>query len=164
MNLNPHEAAERIRKTAWGDKPFPVDPVVIAKSLSLQVFETDLPDDVSGALLKEKGSDPLIVVHYADSDNRKRFTCAHELGHYISRAESKVIEDNYNYIDYRNSNASTGKDEDEIFANQFAANLLMPSDEVKRLHRKKASHIEMAQYFGVSSGAMKYRLHNLELL
>lgn len=164
MNLNPSVEADKIRKTYWKEKPFPVDPAVIANLMGLKVVTVDFPRNISGALIKENGKDPVIFLHDTDSTSRKIFTCAHELGHYVSRAESNIIEEKYDYIDYRDSAASAGTDKDEIFANQFAANLLMPENEIKRLYKKKCSYVEMAQFFAVSTEAVKYRLHNLRLL
>jgi Zn-dependent peptidase ImmA (M78 family) len=162
--MTPLQAADKVRRAAWDECRFPVDPVTIARKLGLQVLETNLPDDVSGALIKEAGKDPVIVVHRADHSNRKRFSCAHELGHYISRVESSDEATSYEYVDLRSALSANGTDPDEIFANQFAANLLMPVDVVKALHKAQKSHIEMALHFGVSNEAMKFRLKNLGLL
>ncbi|WP_125721147.1 ImmA/IrrE family metallo-endopeptidase [Pseudoalteromonas rubra] len=162
--LDPRNEAQKVLKRLWCDSQFPVDPVTICKSLGLDVVEMALPDKVSGALIKEAGADPVIVLHQDDHLNRKRFSCAHELGHYISRIESDNTDKEYEYIDLRGPTASTGEDEEEVFANQFAANLLMPNEEVKKLHRKKMAHFEMALHFGVSVEALKYKLNALELL
>lgn len=162
--MTPEIAAEKVRSAFWGDRGFPVDPVTISRMLGVQVLETELPGDVSGALIKEAGKDPTIVIHYLDSNNRKRFSCAHELGHYISRIESNNIEPQYEYIDFRDSNSSNGNNPDEVFANGFAACLLMPENIVKQLCGSGKSHFEMALVFGVSNEAMKYRLKNLRLL
>jgi Zn-dependent peptidase ImmA (M78 family) len=163
-SLSPDTAAEHIRQIAWSAQAFPVDPVTIARKLGLEVLETSLPDEVSGALIKEIGKDPVIVVHRADSDTRKRFSCAHELGHYVSRSESDDEDNTYEYVDLRGALSTTGSDAEEIFANQFAANLLMPKQLVKQKFQEKNSHLEMAMYFGVSNEAMKFRLKNLGLL
>lgn len=161
--MNPATSAETLRKATWEEGRFPVDPVTIAKKLGLVVLETELPPTVSGALIKEAGKDPVIVVHNADSNNRKRFSCAHELGHYIARAESDEIEQAYEYVDMRNGVSANGTDPEEIAANQFAANLLMPASVVKALHKTK-THVEMALFFGVSNDAMTFRLKNLGLI
>ncbi|MBT0974157.1 ImmA/IrrE family metallo-endopeptidase, partial [Salmonella enterica subsp. enterica serovar 1,4,[5],12:i:-] len=92
-----------------------------------------LDDDVSGALLKEPEQDPVIILNRNDSNVRKRFTCAHELGHYVKRTENgQPLE--YEFVDYRGKLASQGVDSEEIFANNFAACLLMPEKEVRRLN------------------------------
>ena len=162
-NPSPKLSAESITNTFWPSERFPVDPVTIARKLGLQVLDTILPGDVSGALIKEPGKDPVIAIHHSDSDNRKRFSCAHELGHYILRLETNKLESVYEYIDFRNAASGNGCDEEEIFANNFAANLLMPEKSVRELHKLQKSHYGMAQYFGVSNEAMNYRLNNLGL-
>ena len=173
MELNPQKEAQKILSTPrlWKEGLFPVDPITICRNLDLAVVETELPTvetelptNVSGALIKEIGKEPVIVLHKSDSNNRKRFSCAHELGHYISRTESNDIEQKYEYIDLRNSLSAYGTDKNEIFANTFAANLLMPEEEVKQLSQEKKPYFEMALYFGVSPEALKIRLKTLGLL
>ena len=164
MNLNPQTEANKVLETLWLNQDFPVDPVSIAKKMGLQVLDTELPPSVSGALIKEAGADPIIALHYADHSNRKRFTCAHELGHYVCRIESNDESLEYEYVDLRGPNASNGTDADEIFANQFAANLLMPEAILKKLLRSGKNHFNLAMYFGVSHEALKHRLKALRLL
>jgi len=162
--MNPETAAEKIRTTFWENERFPVDPVTIARKLGVEVLETELPDQISGALLKEVGQDPKIIVHYADHNNRKRFSCAHELGHYVSKVESNDESTQYEYIDFRSPISSNGTEPEEVFANRFAACLLMPKHIMKALNKKKKYHVEIAAYLGVSNEAVKHRLKNLKLL
>jgi Zn-dependent peptidase ImmA (M78 family) len=157
------QLADKLREEIWGDEGFPVDPVTIANKLGIKVIVTRLPDEVSGALIKEEGKDAIIVGHFEDSDNRKRFTYAHELGHYVYRFQQKNNSDQYEYIDLRDQCSSFGTQEEEVFANQFAANLLMPTQEVGKLHRQGKSIISMAMYFGVSTESVAFRLKNLKL-
>jgi Zn-dependent peptidase ImmA (M78 family) len=144
----------------WGDR-YPVDPVLIASALGIDVLDAHLDARVSGALVKERGQDPAILLNAEDHPNRKRFTCAHEIGHFVLRSDQP---DEYEYIDYRDTIYSpAGEDTEEVYANTFAAALLMPEDEVKRLHGQGKTEIEMALYFDVSREAMHYRLRNLGL-
>ena len=158
------EAAEQVRTTSWGNQGIPVDPVVIAKSFGLDVIETNLPDGVSGALFKDAGQDPVIFTDFNDSNNRKRFTVAHELGHFVYRSESDSLVDEYGYIEFRDRRSRTGSHAEEVFANQFAANLLMPAKEVCKEFRRNPSHLALSSRFGVSVEAIKIRLKNLKLL
>lgn len=160
----PRDYAQKILNKVWANKPFPVDPVTISKILGLNVLETELPPNVSGALIKERGKEPTIVLHRHDHNNRKRFSCAHELGHYISRIESNDTAKEYEYVDLRGALSSTGTDRDEIFANQFSAHLLMPNEIVRKLIKKNKSHFETALFFGVSVEALKPKLNSLGLL
>lgn len=137
----------------------PVDPFHIARRLGLRVFAAKLDSDVSGMLIKEPGRDPVIYVNGNDTENRQRFSCAHELGHYILRASSNS-DDAFGYIDRRGEEAPRGTNPAEIYANQFAAELLMPQENVRRL-APSMSDASLAVKFNVSVGAMKYRLENL---
>ncbi|WJM82893.1 ImmA/IrrE family metallo-endopeptidase [Pectobacterium brasiliense] len=160
--MMPNTSADALLKRIWGERNFPVDPVWIANELGLDVVEVTLDGTVSGALLKEPEQDPVIILNSNDSSVRKRFTCAHELGHYIKRTENgQPLE--YEFIDYRGKLAAQGVDADEMFANNFAACLLMPEKEMRRLHEEGYQPIMMASYFGVSDDAIRYRLKNLRL-
>ncbi|EBS2236573.1 toxin [Salmonella enterica subsp. enterica serovar Kentucky] len=161
MATNPREHARRVLDTFWCGRGFPVDPAKIANDMGLDVFITEMPGKVSGALIKQKDQDPAIFLNSDDNKVRQRFSCGHELGHYIARQADQ--EDVYEYVDLRGEIASNGTHPDEIFANQFAAELLMPKDEVEKLHKKKQPSYIMAHYFGVSDDAMSFRLKNLGL-
>jgi Zn-dependent peptidase ImmA (M78 family) len=113
-----------------------------------------------GALLKQPGQDPTIMINESDSTNRRRFTCAHELGHYVRRSDDA---EEYATVDLRSGLSAVGVDEDEIYANEFAASLLMPRREVKRLITEGFADWEMAIRFKVSREAMQFRLKNLKL-
>jgi Zn-dependent peptidase ImmA (M78 family) len=153
------EAAERIRVQHCGDQ-VPVDPARIASALGIEVLEAHLDLDVAGAIQKEPGKRPVIFLSAADHPNRKRFTCAHEIGHFERRGGDS---DTLGYIDYRDEAASMGTYEDERFANAFAAALLMPQAHVERFHAHGMHQYAMAQHFGVSEVAMVNRLKNLGL-
>lgn len=156
---DPAREAERIRNSFW-TRGFPVDPVLIAQRLGVSVRQAKLSPGVSGALVKSPGEDPTILLNANDHPNRQRFTCAHELGHYISRENDP---DAYEYVDLRDIfRSAAGTKPEEIFANTFAANLLMPEKEVRRLLSEKHSPTEMAAYFDVSQDSMHFRLKNLK--
>jgi Zn-dependent peptidase ImmA (M78 family) len=156
-SISPEAAAEQLLDRIWDRSRFPVDPVWIARQLGLDVVDAQLGNNISGALIKEPGKDPVIMLDQADSKTRKRFSCAHELGHYVRRSDQESIE----YIDFRGPDASLGSDPEEIFANQFAACLLMPRSEIARLHKNKIPTFIMASQLGVSGAALGHRLKNL---
>lgn len=158
-------AASDLLKETWntesGRCPLPVDPFVIADRLGLRVTVTWLEDDVSGMLAKRPYQDPEIYVNAADSENRRRFSCAHEIGHYNKRSTGRD-DDSWGYIDRRGPIAAKGSSPDEVYANNFAAALLMPEDLVRQ-YTGRISAAAMAVKFGVSVEAMKFRLENLGL-
>jgi Zn-dependent peptidase ImmA (M78 family) len=168
----PKDEAERdarqLLQKVWADGDpaqmrVPVDPFLIARKLGLQVLtDHGMDPGVSGMLVKASGyDDPEILLNGSDSRNRQRFTCAHELGHYNRRARTGD-EGPWKYIDYRDALASRGNNPDEVYANQFAAELLMPGELVKKKWPDDVS--ALAYEFGVSADAMTFRLKNLGLM
>jgi len=153
------EDAAKLLRAAWGDAT-PIDPVAIARTAGLRVLEAQLDEKTLGALVKNPGQDPVIVLNESDSENRKRFTCAHELGHFVRRSTEG---EKYLTVDLRNSHSSTGLDPEEVYANEFAASLLMPEDKVRSCVETGMGDLEMAIRFKVSREAMQNRLANLDL-
>ena len=121
MSYQPEQAAEEILMTTWSPDgetiPFPVDPGAIAEKLGIKVFAAGLEDNVSGMLVKRLAMDPKIYINGSDSKSRQRFTCAHELGHYVKRTSTTApaTVDNWEFIDYRNPLSGTGLDPEEIW-------------------------------------------------
>jgi Zn-dependent peptidase ImmA (M78 family) len=150
---------DRYCRDAAGAINLPIDPVEIARQIGVSVFDAELPPNVSGALRKEKGGVPAILLNVNDAPVRRRFTCAHELGHYVDRVETNENLDDYSYIDNRDGTSSLGTDPKEVFANAFAAELLMPEELVEQMI-KGTTVIDMAAAFGVSAEAMKNRISN----
>jgi len=154
--------AKGILASAWAVEPIPlpVDPIRIANRLGIEVFDERLEDEISGAILKEPGRDAVILLNVADSANRKRFTVAHEIGHYVERAQ----DDEFEFADLRGALASEGLDPHEIYANEFAACLLMPEHKVREMQKSGELPAQMALEFRVSADAMTFRLKNLGLV
>ena len=155
--------ASRVLDQMWSS-PFgvdvPVDPVSIAVALGIKVYTADLDASVAGLLVKRRGEDAEIYLNAADSENRQRFTCAHEIGHYIQRSNTDDSE--WEFVDRRDELSSQGTDPGEIYANSFAAQLLMPEHEV-RSAAKRMTVPQMALNFQVSLEAMKNRLATLRI-
>lgn len=163
MQIDASSAAAGLLDAAWNGR-FPVDPVQIAKKIGVQVYSDTLPESVSGAIIKKPGSDAIILIEQKDSSNRQRFTCAHELGHFVDELQNNGEEYNeFEHIDLRSDMARRGTDPKEIFANEFAASLLMPEEEVKKRYVKDKSTMSLSICFGVSPQAMQFRLKKLRL-
>lgn len=138
----------------------PVDPVSIARRTGLRVVYAAIDEDTMGALIKQPHEDPTIMINDSDVENRKRFTCAHELGHFVRRSEEA---DEYATVDLRSGLSAAGSDPEEIYANEFAACLLMPDEVVRSYRATGLNDLEMAIRFKVSRAAMQHRLKNLGL-
>lgn len=157
--LNKHWFDESI-----GDIPLPVDATIIAEKLGAEVFLADLSkyDDLSGSIyVPPRGQGRAkIMVNKDHHLHRRRFTCAHEIGHLMDQRNES--QDEFGFVDNRDTLASTGTDSREVFANQFAAALLMPSDEVEWLSAEHDLYA-LARRFRVSTEAMQHRLNSLRL-
>jgi Zn-dependent peptidase ImmA (M78 family) len=151
------EAAQQVLEKHWG-RSIPIDPAQVAKSMGIEVVSAFLDPDVAGAIEKRDGTPAKIILSQGDHPNRKRFTCAHEIGHFVQHGDS-----DFEYIDYRAGTASMGVDRQEMYANAFAAALLMPEKEVRRFRSQGMHERDMAREFGVSEAAMVNRLKNLGL-
>jgi Zn-dependent peptidase ImmA (M78 family) len=152
--------ANKLLDEVWRDG-IPVDPVVVARLAGLRVLEdASLDSNILGALIKEPQEEPVIMLNANDPPNRRRFTCAHEIGHFVRRGATS---EPYTTIDFRNASSTKGEDDEEIYANEFAACLLMPDEDVKRLVKEGLGDLEMSIRFGVSREAMNFRLKNLGL-
>ncbi len=158
---NPVAEAQEVLNTYWadsgGDLRFPVDPVKIARQMGAAVYLSDLAPGVSGQL-EADDSGQTILLSPDNGPNRQRFTCAHEIGHLVDRGKRGGPSV---FTDYRDGRAAEGTDSAEIYANQFAAQLLMPAEEVRKLSGEGWSTQQMATRFGVSQAAMTIRRDNL---
>jgi Zn-dependent peptidase ImmA (M78 family) len=163
---DPREAALDVLAEHWTDADgrvtFPVDPVRIAESIGVEVVRANLERDVSGLLVKDpKENSARIFLNRRDHERRQRFTCAHEIGHLTKRGPD--VDERIGYVDSRDTLASAGTDPEEIWANGFAAELLMPAVAVRTLWAKGTSVPKIARTFGVSEEAMQVRLATLRL-
>jgi Zn-dependent peptidase ImmA (M78 family) len=165
MPENPEIAAKEVLTAVWSptweDMPYPIDPARVAERLGVKVYKAALNQTVSGMLVKQPARDPEIFLNGSDSANRQRFSCAHELGHYVKRTSGPGSDDAMEYVDFRDPLSAHGLDPEEVWANQFAAALLMPRELVTRVHKELRSSAAMAGEFGVSTDAMNFRLDNL---
>lgn len=141
------------------DTPLPVDPLALARQLGIRVQIVPLPPDQSGNIVLPPDDAPVISLNRGDALNRQRFTCAHEIGHYIRRGAGEVTD--RSFTDYRSTLAGLGVNREEIYANQFAAALLMPAHLVTRWRSEGLS--SLARRFGTSTQAMELRFRNLRL-
>ncbi len=149
---------------------FPVPVESIPSMINLNVKESDLGTGVSGLLVIKNGIGT-IGVNYQDGSLRRRFTIAHELGHFIlHRGTSDLFIDKGPTVHYRNRKSSTGEDIQEMEANSFAAALLMPHKMLVAEIRRASIDLDdddslrqLAANFGVSTLAMSYRITNLNL-
>ena len=126
----------------------------IAEDL-LGLFVSEVPlDGVSGMLVPAERA---VYVNANDVPARRRFTLAHEVGHWVCQC----MEGRGAPVKCRAEDVAPGADRAlEREANIFAAELLMPEDAV----RAAANDSEPATRFGVSGEAMRWRLYSFGLV
>lgn len=168
QNVDPSAKARALLER-FNIKTIPTPVEKIAKQLGAQVRFSPLDEELSGMVFIKDGV-PIIGVNSLHHPNRQRFTIAHELGHLEMHKEmitSAVHVDKGFAGLMRNTVSSTGTEQIEIQANQFAAELLMPIDKLREALANKQSEIdeespieEIAKKFKVSKQALEYRLLN----
>jgi Zn-dependent peptidase ImmA (M78 family) len=146
--------------------PIPIQDIIEQEAIT--IANRAVEDDVSGFLVLTNGKST-IGANKNHPQNRRRFTLAHELGHYFLHVNSddRLRVDRRSQVMLRSNLSSEGEDNEEREANLFAAELLMPqsflrNDWVDLQDTDIESAIqELARKYRVSSEAMQYRLTNL---
>lgn len=155
-----YETHKRFWADSGGNISIPIDPYVVAERMGIPVYRAILGPSRSGFLDNTSGH-PVIYVNEAHSPARNRFTVAHELGHYVD-ATSRGALNQISTFD-RNELSASGSDEAEIYANRYAAALLMPKDQVMKFVDAGMGVAELSHRFNVSALSMEFRLKNLAL-
>ncbi|MCA8037136.1 ImmA/IrrE family metallo-endopeptidase [Burkholderia arboris] len=164
----------------------PIDVDKIAELLGIRVVETStfhsdsaLTDKTVGMIALEHDSSATVWINPAQNSYppRRRFTLAHEIGHFCMHRRNG----NVHFVDNSRtmSRSQSYWDRNESEANTFAADLLMPEGMIFDIGRKtivayKARHdaemmpmetftAQMASIFSVSNQAMAYRLRDLKI-
>jgi Zn-dependent peptidase ImmA (M78 family) len=157
----------------------PVNVEKIAEIYGANVKREPAPDEVSGFLYRDgKPGGTVIGVNENHSKNRQRFTIGHELGHLLLHEGERVHVDRSGYgydFRFRREIADNNQppDSDEIEANVFAAELLMPARFLEQdltefeatdfLDERLETEIlpQLARKYKVSTQALMFRLANL---
>lgn len=154
------DIAEEVLKENFIQKP-PIPVAEIAKNYGFDVFEVQLSPDIAGFVDMKKH---LIYVNLADTNTRKAFTIAHELGHI--KLHSELLKKNPNIgILYRRPLGKKDDNEQEQEANYFAACLLVPQSMLKKVKEEYKQIIGkdfdiLSSLFAVSPEVMSYRLRD----
>ena len=163
------EVNSLLKKHSITEAPVPVEH--IATEEGIPIIETTYDGEVSGALIRANGVVG-IAVNSAHHPNRRRFTIAHELAHFMLSHEGEHVDWNFTVL-RRDNRSSEASDSVEIEANAYAACLLMPRDFLLHDLRIDFSgqfdlseeHLAaIARKYKVSTTALNYRLINLGLL
>lgn len=168
MSKKAKEEARKILAKFGTEVPIRVDEIL--KAHGIEVFADNKMDSSISGILMIKGDRVGAMVNLYHPEVRKRFTLAHELGHYLlHRRKSTLFVDDLAVM-YRESGPGGGVDVMEAEANVFAAELLMPEDVVRADLAADPSRTpdeavrKLARRYDVSTAAMKYRLRQLGLI
>ncbi|MBR09529.1 MAG: hypothetical protein CMP48_17825 [Rickettsiales bacterium] len=143
---------------------FEVDVKKIASSLNIEIFDRQLDHEISGLLIVKDGK-VAIGIDSSQHETRKRFTIAHELGHFFLHRSIKST-----FVDevFARSNRVNQVEKE---ANAFAAALLMPETNIRNYIKEKQWIFiddeqiqELSHDFNVSTISMTYRLVNLRII
>ena len=145
-----------------GIKTSPLDiRSVVEKLFNIKVHEADLDRNISGFIERLNGDEWAIYLNQWESDLRKNFTIAHELGHFIKHRDILLSGSHIDQVLFRDTENS----EIEMEASEYAANLLMPKDKFDEYIKQGITNInELSEKFGVSSAAVRYRAYKLKYI
>lgn len=144
------------RLAAAGLLDVPVNVRAIAEFLGLEVVEEPMDDDLSG-YLEFRGGVWVVGVNAFHHQNRKRFTIAHEIAHFVLHSGQQV-----SFHDKTFARRADDANPMEREADRFAAQLLMPEAKVRQLIASGLTTLSgLAAQFGVSALAMRYRVQTL---
>jgi Zn-dependent peptidase ImmA (M78 family) len=143
------------------DGAVPVD-ALATDLLGLHVIEShDI--DVSGLLIPATRYVYLNAREARESEGRRRFTLAHEIGHWVCQCDegrAAAPEPIMCRADDLTGSTDTSLERE---ANNFAASLLMPEQQVRAAAAEGTDVDTAAERFGVSDIAMEWRYYNLRI-
>lgn len=142
-------ATKALSSVNFAEPPVPIDE--IAKKMGLDVIEFDFPETLSGVLRKERG---VIGVNKNHPLVRRRFTVAHELGHFLLGHEQDSIDESLDRPLPL-----------EREANTFASYLLIPKGPIEKSVEKMGPDLRsLSKQYLVSEQALTIRLLGLNLI
>jgi Zn-dependent peptidase ImmA (M78 family) len=167
-NKSLSEISQKYNHTDWVniDTTFPISLEKICDAVNIYVNLLNL--DISGKISKNTTDDNYqIDVNAYDIPTRIRFTVAHELGHFVRH--KSLLDEKGEILERKNiSLYSPEQLRQEIEANQFAAELLMPEfyflNQYKVLSKQYSIDNlidKLADHFWVSKTAINSRMLNL---
>jgi len=161
-----------IERAAWdalneiginSELDFPMLPTQLAEHWKIPVKEVRFKDpSISGAISRNNGG-VVILVNEWDATVRKRFTIAHELGHYVLHLHQDPNGFPDDRVDYKRTlfDGRTHQPEEEE-ANRYAAALLMPAPILGKILLRGDNNVhDLLGMFGVSEEALSIRLNKL---
>ena len=161
----------RIARTLLSELEIQAPPVPVrqlARHRGARIVRVSGNDGDIDGFVYHKGDEVVIGINQDQAPVRQRFTIAHELGHLLLHELDQIHVDRGFRVRLRNGASSEGTDRDEMEANRFAAELLMPLDflmaDLEEREFDLADDKELralAKRYGVSTQALAIRLNGL---
>lgn len=139
-----------------GSRGVPVNVAGLAEYLGLDVVEEPMDDEMSG-YLEFRGGRWVAGLNIYHHPNRKRFTLAHEIAHFILHRDEKQ-----RFVDEVFARRQGGADPKEREADTFAAEILMPESAFRSAITAGVKSVqELAARFSASTAAVQVRARSL---
>lgn len=151
------------RNEVWNIEIIELEKIAEKENITLQERDlSKISDKLSWFIYFDKDNKKYtICVSSTDHIHRKRFTLAHEMWHYFLHPQILEKEDNGIFLEQNILFRAGDRSELEEEANLFAAEYLMPEEQVRELYKKYWVIEVLAWFFNVSNLAMAYRIDNL---
>lgn len=155
--MSPQALAAKVLKDRFGEEmpSIPIDPFKLMREYGI-VYQLMEFENLEGIYLVPEGENdlPVVGINYKRKITRQRFTAAHELCHHLKDRRSEICP--------KGGNGS----ETERFAEQFAAELLMPGKLFLSVAQEYTENgkvslddaLQIAERFGVSFRSCVLRL------
>ena len=153
-------AASERERLGLGVSPIPRFRELL-ESQNLRIFELLVPGaEFAGFSWWSSEYGPCVLINASDSAGRRSFTLAHEYAHLLRRREATICD-------------LSQQDNDETFANRFAASFLVPEADIRHVAAERnivgtvpsaTELIPLANRYGVSLEAAGRRLEELGLI
>jgi len=129
----------------------------VVSALNLELVQKTREPFACEAALEPLGDSFAIIVQGDSGERRRRFTIAHEIGHFVLHPHHQRSE--------RGGSVNEAGRAEEREADAFAAELLMPEDLVRQaVAEQGADAARLADRFDVSRQAMQHRMRRLNLV
>jgi len=138
----------------------PTDLRKICEGEGLEYMELDDPEAVDGMLMELEDGTRVAMVNRAKAYVRGRFTLAHELGHIFLRHDKRDLYDAEAVRELGEDMPESAKPPWEQEADAFAAELLIPQEQLKKYQTELKNPEKLAGIFQVSRPAMAIAIAN----
>ncbi|MFR5265482.1 ImmA/IrrE family metallo-endopeptidase [Clostridium sp.] len=149
LNLNTSYSANEVLNLLKVNLNKEIDLKELIEKLNIQYYEDEFSPEILGYSFKIKKYNKASIIinkNYIGTDERKRFTLAHEIGHICNEAGDDKFSSDYIY-------KITKEKEEESKSDKFASELLIPTLALREFYKEDISYDrieELAKKYKVS--------------